>query len=143
MYRIGAVFGSNFGIWDISKLQGGKPFFSVPTFPEGAHKFRYGTPRPPSKHALLKNRKPFSSWCPTNTDYFAISSSSPSPTPSKKGASIHLYNAKYLHAQPNAITISNVPHRVRDFDWLAVEGVPRLVVAFGRDVLVFPIGVEG
>ena len=57
MYRIGAVFGSNFGIWDISKLQGGKPFFSAPTFPEGAHKFRYGTSHPLKKHALLKKQK--------------------------------------------------------------------------------------
>lgn len=39
-YRVGAVFGSEFALWDISKLQGGKPFETGISFPEGSHRFR-------------------------------------------------------------------------------------------------------
>ena len=106
-----------------------QPFLKVPIDP-GIFWYILSTPHSLTEHIFR--------WCPTYADYFAISSASPA----KKGASIHLYNSKYLHAQPNVINISNVPHRVRDFDWLALPGVPRLAVAFGRDVIVFPISVE-
>ncbi|KAI0253898.1 hypothetical protein BJV78DRAFT_1298538 [Lactifluus subvellereus] len=37
---IGAVHRSRFSLWDLSKLQGGKPTLSGASFPEGAHRFR-------------------------------------------------------------------------------------------------------
>ncbi|KAI0303453.1 hypothetical protein B0F90DRAFT_1711156 [Multifurca ochricompacta] len=61
---IGAVHRSRFSLWDLSKLQGGKPTLSGASFPEGAHRFR---------------------WCPTYPEYFAISTRSPSA----RGATIH------------------------------------------------------
>ncbi len=38
---IGAAYGSKFALWDLSKLQGGKPAIMGSTFPEGGTKFRY------------------------------------------------------------------------------------------------------
>ncbi|KAF7304767.1 DEAD-box protein abstrakt [Mycena kentingensis (nom. inval.)] len=60
---VGAVFGSRYSIWDISKLQGGKPLLSG-VCQEGSDRFR---------------------WCPT-LPIFAISSCSPA-----KGATISIH----------------------------------------------------
>ncbi|KAH7921485.1 hypothetical protein BV22DRAFT_1122121 [Leucogyrophana mollusca] len=113
---VGATYGSWFSIWDLSKIQGGKPMESGISFPEGGFLFR---------------------WCPTSTDYFAIAAHSPT-----KGAVIHLHNVNYVHTQPNVIHVAPRPQRIRDFDFMANRGVPMLAVAFGRQVVVFPIGVE-
>lgn len=48
----------------------------------------------------------------------------------------------YVHAQPHVINIAPRPHRVRDFDFMARRGNPVLAVAYGVEVVVFPIGVE-
>ncbi|KAF5386974.1 hypothetical protein D9615_001774 [Tricholomella constricta] len=113
---IGAVYGSKFSVWDISNLQGGKPYASGISCPEGGHKFR---------------------WCPTYPDYFAISTQSPS-----KGASIHVHNLNYFQAQPTIFTILPRPHLVQDFDFLAFRGIPRIVAAVGRTIFIFSIGVD-
>ncbi|KAK0459460.1 uncharacterized protein EV420DRAFT_268163 [Desarmillaria tabescens] len=113
---VGAVYGSKFSIWDLSKLQGGKPLTAGNSFPEGGDKFR---------------------WCYTYPDYFAISTQSPS-----KGALIHVHNLSYVHAQPEIFTVASRPHLVRDFDFLGLRGIPRLAVAVARTVVIFPIGVE-
>ncbi|KAK0210490.1 hypothetical protein DFS33DRAFT_296876 [Desarmillaria ectypa] len=113
---VGAVYGSKFSIWDLSKLQGGKPLAAGNSFPEGGDKFR---------------------WCHTYPGYFAISTQSPS-----KGALIHVHNLSYVHAQPEIFTVASRPHLVRDFDFLGLRGIPRLAVAVARTVVIFPIGVE-
>ncbi|KAH7908012.1 WD40-repeat-containing domain protein [Hygrophoropsis aurantiaca] len=113
---IGATYGSGFSIWDLSKIQGGKPLHSETCFPEGGYQFR---------------------WCPTNTDYFAIASHSPD-----KGAVIHVYNMNYVHAQPNIIHVASRPHRIRDFDFMANHSKSTLAVALGREIMVFSLGVK-
>ncbi|RDB24026.1 Nucleoporin Nup37 [Hypsizygus marmoreus] len=113
---IGAVYGSRFSVWDISNLRGGKPSASGISFPEGGHQFR---------------------WCPTYPDYFAISTKSPS-----KGAVIHVHNINYIQAQPTVFNILPRPHLVRDLDFLALPGIPRIAAAIGRTVMIFSIGVD-
>jgi hypothetical protein len=113
---IGSVYGSKFSLWDLSHLQGGKPFATSSSFSQGGHKFR---------------------WCPTYPEYFAISTQSP-----LKGAIVHVYSTNYVLAQPTVFNISSRPHFVRDFDFLATRGIPRLAVAVGRSIVIFPIGVE-
>ncbi|KIK63831.1 hypothetical protein GYMLUDRAFT_71952 [Collybiopsis luxurians FD-317 M1] len=112
---IGSVYGSKFSLWDLSNLLGGKPFASSNSFSQGGHKFR---------------------WCPTSP-YFAISTQSP-----LKGAVVHVHSTNYVYAQPTVFNISARPHFVRDFDFLGTRGIPRLAVAVGRSVVIFPIGVE-
>ncbi|KAH9483812.1 hypothetical protein JR316_0003290 [Psilocybe cubensis] len=113
---VGGVFGQKFAIWDISKLRGGLPHITGPSFSEGGRIFR---------------------WCPTHPDYFAISSQSPT-----KGAIVHVHNYSYVHAPPTVFTLRPKPHFVRDFDFLAAGNIPRLVIAVGRILIVFPIGEE-
>ncbi|ESK88421.1 hypothetical protein Moror_14743 [Moniliophthora roreri MCA 2997] len=113
---VGAVYGSKFSLWDISKIYGGKPFASDTSFSQGGHQFR---------------------WCYTYPEYFAISTQSP-----LKGAIIHVYNTGYVHAQPTQFELGARPHFVRDFDFVASRGIPRLAAAVGRCVYIFPIGVE-
>ncbi|KAG1778608.1 hypothetical protein EV702DRAFT_1219177 [Suillus placidus] len=113
---VGATYGSRFSIWDLSKPQGGKPLQTGISFPEGGHQFR---------------------WCPTSPDYFAVASQCPT-----KGAVIHIHDMNYVHAQPHVINIAPRPHCVRDFDFMARRGNPALAVAYGVEVVVFPIGVE-
>ncbi|KAK7447055.1 hypothetical protein VKT23_014266 [Stygiomarasmius scandens] len=115
---VGAVYGSKYAVWDISKLHGGKPSASGGTFSQGGHKFR---------------------WCDTHPEYFAISTQSP-----LKGAVIQIYNSNFLsaHAQPTVFSIAPRPHFVQDFDFVTLGNVPTLAVAVGRSVFVFPIGVE-
>ncbi|KAF4603991.1 hypothetical protein EYR38_004413 [Pleurotus pulmonarius] len=113
---IGAAYGPKFHIWDLATLQGGKPRVSGTTFPEGTHRFR---------------------WCHTYPEYFAVSSQSP-----LKGAVIHMHNINYVHAQPTVLSVLPRPHFVRDFDFLAAPGIPRLVVAVGTELAIFPIGVD-
>ncbi|EIN07588.1 hypothetical protein PUNSTDRAFT_70465 [Punctularia strigosozonata HHB-11173 SS5] len=114
---VGAAFGPTFAIYDLSALNGGKPTASGTAFPEGAGQFR---------------------WCPTFPDYFAISSS----PASAKGATIHLYNTQYVHTPPSALSVAPRPHKIRDFDFLALPGIPRIAAAVGREVIIFPIGME-
>ncbi|THH20935.1 hypothetical protein EW146_g496 [Bondarzewia mesenterica] len=113
---VGATYGSRFAIWDLAKVQGGKPTATGTSFPEGAHRFR---------------------WCQTYPDYFAISTRSPA-----KGAVIHVYNAFHIHAEPTVFNIGPRPLRVHDFDFLATRGIPRIAAAVGRQLIVFCIGVE-
>ncbi|KAF9002014.1 hypothetical protein BDQ17DRAFT_1327033 [Cyathus striatus] len=111
---IGAVYGSKFSIWDISHLRGGLPLFSSASFSEGGHR-----------------------WCRTYPEYFAISTQSPN-----KGAVIHVHNFNYVHAQPTAFNLHARPHYIKDFDFMATRGIPRIAAAVGREVVVFSIGVE-
>ncbi|KAJ8515531.1 hypothetical protein ONZ45_g7076 [Pleurotus djamor] len=113
---IGGAYGSKFHIWDLTTLQGGKPRVSGSTFAEGAHRFR---------------------WCHTYPEYFAVSSQSPT-----KGAIIHMHNVTYVHAQPTVFNILPRPHFVRDFDFMASPGIPRLAVALGTELVSFPIGID-
>ncbi|PSR75126.1 hypothetical protein PHLCEN_2v9311 [Hermanssonia centrifuga] len=113
---IGAAYGSKFALWDLSKLQGGKPAITGSTFPEGGTKFR---------------------WSPTYSEYFAVTTNCPA-----KGAVIHVYNASYIQAQPTVFNIAPRPLYVRDFDFIAERGIPRIVAAVGREIITFYIGVE-
>ena len=70
-------------------------------------------------------------------EYFAISTNSPS-----KGAVIHVHNTTYVQAEPTAFTVGNRPQFVRDFDFLADRGIPRIAAAVGREVVIFYIGIE-
>lgn len=116
---IGAVHRSRFSLWDLSKLQGGKPALSGASFPEGAHRFR---------------------WCPTYPEYFAISTRNAG----MRGATIHVHSAMHAHAhvEPTAFTLAPRPLCVRDFDFVPLKGIPRIAAAVGHEVIVFPIGVE-
>ncbi|KAI5900038.1 uncharacterized protein SCHCODRAFT_02606795 [Schizophyllum commune H4-8] len=110
---IGSVTGNKYHIWDLTKLYGGKPLRTGPTFSQGG-KFR---------------------WCNTHPEFFAISSSSPAT-----GAILHVHNLGYLSQQPTQLAIAAKPHYVRDFDFLATRGVPRIAAAVGRSLVVMPIG---
>jgi len=86
---VGAVYGSGrYSLWDMSRLQGGKPTTGN-SFPQGGHRFR---------------------WCPTFPEHFAISTQSP-----VKGALINIHNK---NAQPTTVSLAPRPHFIRDFDWL-------------------------
>lgn len=113
---IGATYGSKFSIWDITKLEGGKPGMSGVSFPEGGAQFR---------------------WCQSYPEYFAISTRSP-----VKGAIIHVHSMAFVHAQPNVISIAPRPHHIRDFDFLAAHGIPRIAAAVGREVIIFSIAAD-
>jgi len=109
---VGAVYGSRYSLWDISRLQGGKPMTGN-SFPQGGHRFR---------------------WCPTYPEYFAISTQSPA-----KGAVINIHNTTYSH--PTAMALAPRPHFIRDFDWLASR-TPRIAAAVGRQLIVFSVAVD-
>lgn len=113
---IGAAYGSRFSLWDLSKLQGGKPNIVGPTFPDGGTRFR---------------------WCTTYPEYFAVTTNS-----TAKGAVIRVYNTSYLQAQPTVFSIAPRPLYVRDFDFVGGKGIPRIAAAVGRELIVFYIGVE-
>jgi hypothetical protein len=76
-------------------------------------------------------------WCHTHPDYFGIATQAPG-----KGAVLHVHNCSYVHAVPTAFALRPRPHYVRDFDFLALPGIPRIAAAVGRTVVVFPIGVD-
>jgi len=114
---IGAVFGSEFALWDLGNLRGGKPFTVGPCTREGGDRFR---------------------WCPSSPDFFATSSASGTG----KGAAIQIHNVNHLNASATVITVAPRPHRVIDFDWLATRGTPRIAAAVGHDVLIFPISID-
>jgi hypothetical protein len=59
-----------------------------------------------------------------------------------KGAVIHVHNMAFVHAQPNVITIAPRPHRIRDFDFLATHGIPRIAAAVGHEVIIFSIAAD-
>ncbi|KAJ7470491.1 hypothetical protein FB451DRAFT_1253845 [Mycena latifolia] len=109
---VGAVYGSRYSLWDISRLQGGKPT-SGNSFPQGGHRFR---------------------WCPTFPEYFAISTQSP-----VKGAVINIHNTTYT--QPTPMSLAPRPHFIRDFDWL-VSRTPRIAAAVGHKVVVFSVVLD-
>ncbi|KAI0822683.1 WD40-repeat-containing domain protein [Trametes gibbosa] len=113
---VGAAYGSRFALWDMGSLSGGKPYVTGTSFAEGGSQFR---------------------WCPTYADYFAVSTSS-----AAKGAVIHVHNVAYVHAQPTVFQIAPRPLYVRAFDFVACRGIPRIVAAVGREVIVFYIGVD-
>ena len=116
---IGAVHRSRFSLWDLSKLHGGKPTLSGASFPEGAHRFR---------------------WCPTYPEYFAISTRNPGA----RGATIHVHSALHAHShvEPTTFTLAPRPLCVRDFDFMSLKGIPRIVAAVGHELIVFYIGLE-
>ncbi|KAF8610567.1 hypothetical protein BDV93DRAFT_540306 [Ceratobasidium sp. AG-I] len=122
---IGATYGPRWVIWDLRRLQGGKPIAAGEGFLTGGHRFR---------------------WCPTDENLFAISTTSPIP-----GAAIKVYHISFPGA-PRTYQIFPRPHRVRDIDWLTelptsvesqneseaqtrVPSPPWLAVAVGRKVL--------
>ncbi|KAJ7046506.1 hypothetical protein C8F04DRAFT_1060692 [Mycena alexandri] len=109
---VGAVYGSRYSLWDISRLQGGKPM-SGNSFPQGGHRFR---------------------WCPSYPEYFAISTQSPA-----KGAVLNVHNINYPN--PTTMALAPRPHFIRDFDWLASRA-PRIAAAVGRKVIVFSVAVD-
>lgn len=74
-------------------------------------------------------------WCPSFGEYFAMS---PLGTTSS-GAVVKVMSVYHLGAQASTIQVAPKPHEVADFDWVATRGVPKLAVAVGRDVHVFPI----
>ena len=76
-------------------------------------------------------------WCPTFSEYFALSTSNPS-----KGAAIHVHNTSYINAQPTVFTLAPRPLQVRDFDFLATPGIPRIAAGVGNEAVIFYIGVE-
>lgn len=78
-----------------------------------------------------------SRWCQTHTEYFAISTRSPN-----NGALLHVHNCSYVHAPPTPFALRPKPNFVRDFDFLALPGIPRIAAAVGRTVIIFPIGVD-
>jgi hypothetical protein len=55
---------------------------------------------------------------------------------------IHVHNMAFVHAQPNVINIAPRPHSVRDFDFLATRGTPRIAAAVGREVIIFSIAAD-
>ncbi|KAF5331048.1 hypothetical protein D9619_005706 [Psilocybe cf. subviscida] len=113
---IGGVFGNKFALWDVGQLRGGLPHKTGPTFPDGGHVFR---------------------WSPTHTEYFGISASSPT-----KGAIVQIHNMHFVNASPANFTFAPKPHFIRDFDFLSLEGIPRVAAAIGRKVMISQIGVE-
>jgi hypothetical protein len=130
---VGSTYGSKFCLWDMSNLHGGKPCATGTSFPEGGHRFRYAIYH---LHPSLSNL-PTYRWCPTYPELFAISTQSP-----HKGAVIHVHNANYIHTQPTPFVVSPRPHFVRDFDFLASPGIPRITAAIGRQLVIFSIGVD-
>jgi hypothetical protein len=133
-YSVGASQGSRFAIWDMSKLRGGKPIHTGISFQDGGHAFRYV---PSIYTRAIHCLSPCNSWCPTNPDYFAIAAHSV-----KRGAVLHVHNIGYVNAQPSIINVAPRPHRIRDFDFMALRGQPLLAIAFSQRVAVFSIGDE-
>lgn len=109
---IGATYGSRWSVWDLRKLQGGKPIATGEGMEYGGDRFR---------------------WSPSDPHLFAISTSSP-----LGGASVKVYKTT-SPAAPREYIILPSPHRVKDFDWLA-PSVPGdhirawLAVAAGKQV---------
>ncbi|KAF8491930.1 WD40-repeat-containing domain protein [Gautieria morchelliformis] len=128
---VGAAYGSRWSIWDMRKLQGGKPVATGQGFMHGTHRFR---------------------WCPTSPNLFALSPLSP-----LDDATIHIHNTAYTQSGPRALALRPRPHRIRDFDWIGADGsaasasalsgraggaYPRLAAAVGRTVLVVVVGPD-
>ena len=47
-----------------------------------------------------------------------------------------------MNAQPTVFTLAPRPLQVRDFDFLATSGIPRIAAAVGSEAVIFYIGVE-
>lgn len=131
-FSIGCVYGPKFSIWDISRLRGGKPLITGSSFSEGGQHFRCVLQLYNGVSCL-----PFYSWCHTYPEHFAISTQSPS-----KGAIVQVYNVNFIQAQPTIFNLRPRPHFVRDFDFLAMRGIPRIAAAVGHTVMIFSIGVD-
>lgn len=87
--------------------------------------------------AKLKKVLTLFSWCQTHPEYFAISSQSPN-----KGAVLHVHNSNYVQASPTPFTLRPKPHFIRDFDFLALSGIPRIAAAVGQTAIIFRIGED-
>ncbi|KAF7295232.1 WD-REPEATS-REGION domain-containing protein [Mycena indigotica] len=109
---VGAVFGSRFSVWDISRLQGGKPLIGNVCL-EGADRFR---------------------WSPT-LPAFAISSRSPT-----KGATLNIHQLTHA-SSPTTIVLAPRPHFVRDFDWIFLR-TPRIAAAVGRRIMILRVEID-
>ena len=144
---VGAAYGSRWSIWDLRKLQGGKPIATGPGFIHGTHRFRYVRTR-----LLLPLRTQHStpppfflshhSWCPTSSHLFALSSLSP-----LEDATIHIHNTAYAQSTPRELVLRPRPHRIRDFDWIGAPATapatsPRFAAAVGRNVLIVQVGPD-
>ena len=129
---IGGVYGSKFALWDISKLRGGLPTVTGTTFAEGGQTFRYVLLPLPRQSLIF-----LFSWCPTYPEHFAISTQS-----SSKGAVLHVHNCNYVHAPPTPFVVRPKPNFIRNFDFLSLSGIPRIVASIGRTVIIFSIGVD-
>jgi hypothetical protein len=123
-------------LWDISKLRGGTPTATGTSFAEGGQLFQYAFPMFLSFEFLMTAFFQ-SRWCPTHTEYFAISSRSPS-----NGALLHVHNCNYVQAPPTSFALRPKPHFIRVFDFLLLPGIPRIAAAVGRSVIIFPIGID-
>ena len=77
-------------------------------------------------------------WCPSFGEYFAMSPLGATSS----GAVVKVISVYHLGTQTSTIQIAPKPHEVADFDWVATRGVPKLAVAVGRNVYVFPISVD-
>ena len=55
---------------------------------------------------------------------------------------IHVHNCSFVHAAPTVFNLRPKPNFIRDFDFLALAGIPRIAAAIGQTVLIFSIGVE-
>ncbi|KAF8633730.1 hypothetical protein AX17_004386 [Amanita inopinata Kibby_2008] len=111
---IGAVYGSRFCVWDVKLLQGGRPFATGVSFPEGGHHF---------------------CWCDTSPEYFAIASKS-----SFQGAVVNVYNLNYIHMQPTSFQLAPRPHIIGAIDFVTLERLPHIAAAIGCKIIIFHIG---
>jgi hypothetical protein len=85
--RIGATYGPRWMIWDLRRVQGGKPVATGEGFLSGGHRFRLDFNMiciQVVKLNLLVR------WCPTDENLFAVSTTSPVP-----GAAIKVYHIAF------------------------------------------------
>jgi len=114
---VGATYGSMFSIWDMSKLQGGKPSVTGTSFSDGGRQFR---------------------WSPSSPDCFAIAARS-----SSRGAVIQIHDMRYVHAQPSTINIAPKPHIIRDFDFISSRGGAAVIAAaVGRELVLSSVELD-
>jgi hypothetical protein len=133
IFSVGATYGSTFSIWDMSKLQGGKPSVTGVSFPEGGRQFRCAFSGCWVHNYLTVPHR----WSHSMPDCFGITSQSPS-----KGAVIHIHDMRYIHAQPFVINIASKPHIIRDFDFVASRGTTIISAAVGRELVVLSVDVD-
>jgi len=113
---VGAIYGSTFSIWDMSKLQGGKPSVTGICFAEGGRQFR---------------------WCRGVPGCFGITSQSPS-----MGAVVHIHNMRYIYAQPSVVDVAPKPNIIRDFDFISSQGTSIIAAAVGRQLVLLSVDLD-